>query len=80
MRVARLSNCSLYVYGGLAEHPPPHCHLRGPNSNCSIGLATLEITKGRCKRADFNEAINWLSDAKNCAQVWGEWRRLNERE
>jgi hypothetical protein len=53
----RLTNATLYMYGGQAEHPPPHCHLRGPDSDCSIELASLTVTIGRCKRSDLNEAI-----------------------
>lgn len=78
--VARLSNSTLYVYGGQAEHPPPHCHLRGPNSNCSIELASLTVMKGECRRSDLEEAVAWLSDASNYARIMSEWRRLNERE
>jgi hypothetical protein len=75
-----LSNSNIYVYGGQAEHPPPHCHLRGPNSRCSIDLVTLEVTKGHYGRKDLQEALIWLSDANNNALVVNEWRRLNERE
>jgi hypothetical protein len=75
-----LSNSEIYVYGGQAEHPPPHCHLLGPHSRCSINLATLEVTKGHYGRTDLREAIDWLSDANNNALVLKEWRRLNERE
>lgn len=78
--VVRLSNATLYVYGGQAEHPPPHCHLRGPDSNCSIELAGLTVMRGKCKRSDLNEAVAWLSDAANYALMMGAWRRLNERE
>lgn len=80
MRIARLSNSNIYIYGGLAEHPPPHCHLVGPNSRCSIDLLTLDVTKGHARRSDLVEAVEWLSDARNHAFAVSEWRRLNERE
>ena len=76
---ASLDNAELYVFGGQAEHPPPHCHLRGPNSYCSIDLATLQVTKGHWKKTDLRQALDWLSDANNNALVVRKWRRLNER-
>ncbi len=76
--VAVLSNAEISVYGGWREHPPPHCHLKGPNSNCTIDLATLEIMRGRASRKDLEEAVAWL--AVNAGAVWSLWRELNERE
>ncbi|HXD43625.1 MAG TPA: DUF4160 domain-containing protein [Pseudolabrys sp.] len=76
--VAVLSNAKISVYGGWREHPPPHCHRKGPGSNCTIDLATLEIMRGRASRKDLEEAVAWL--AKNAGAVWSLWRELNERE
>ena len=78
--VVTLTNSKISVFGGLREHPPPHCHLKGPDSNCSIDLATLEPTKGTYSRKDLAEAKEWLSKAENYASIVAEWRRLNERE
>ncbi len=78
--VAKLNNSKISVFGGQREHPPPHCHLKGPDSECSINLATLEPTKGKYSRKDLKEAIEWLSDGNNHAATVNEWRRLNERE
>jgi hypothetical protein len=75
-----LSNSKLKVFGGQREHPPPHLHLKGPNTNCTIDLATLEPTKGHYSRSDLNEALEWLGVAENYAAAVNEWRRLNERE
>jgi hypothetical protein len=74
--IVRLSNCIIYVYAR-GEHPPPHFHLRGPNSRCSVEIATLEILKGR---GDKKDAREWLAVPENCAALEAEWRRLNERE
>lgn len=79
-RIARLTNAALYVYGGQAEHPPPHCHLRGPESDCAIELAGLTVMKGRCRRSDLSEAVAWLSQPANYSVMMSAWRRLNERE
>ena len=78
--VARLNNSRICVFGGLREHPPAHCHLKGPDSNCSVDLGTCEPTKGRYSKKDLAEAKEWLSNADNYAAVVAEWRRLNERE
>ena len=76
---ASFGNAALYVYGGQAGHPPPHVHLRGPDSRCTIDLATLEVTRGAAHRRDLRQARAWLSDPHNLARVLNEWRRLNER-
>lgn len=78
--VVRLANARLCVFGGLREHPPPHCHLKGPDSNCTIDLATLEPMKGTYSRKDFADARAWLSNSANHAAIVAEWRRLNERD
>jgi hypothetical protein len=76
--IARLTNCKIYVYAR-GEHPPPRFHVRGPNSRCSIDLATLEIIKGHCDRKDLKEARDWAAIPENSAVLIAEWRRLNER-
>ena len=76
--IARLSNCVICLYAR-GEHPPPHFHLRGPNSRCSIDLVTLEIIKGHCDRKDLTEALAWVAIPENGAALIAEWRRLNER-
>ena len=76
--VVVLSNAKISVYGGWREHPAPHCHLKDPDTKCTIDLATLEIMKGRASRKDLEEAVIWLS--RNAEVVWSLWRDLNERE
>jgi hypothetical protein len=78
--LCELSNSKIKIFGGQREHPPPHCHLKGPNTNCSIDLATFEVTKGKYDRKDLSEALEWLAVAENYALVVNEWRRLNDRE
>lgn len=75
-----LNNCKIKVYGGQREHPPPHVHLKGPNTNCTIDLATLETTKGHYSKSDLNEALEWLGNGDNYVAAIAEWRRLNERD
>lgn len=73
-----LRNAKISVYGGWREHPPPHCHLKGPDTNCTIDLATHEVMKGHYAKTDLAEALVWL--AANAAAALTTWRRLNERE
>ncbi len=75
-----LSNCKVYVYGGPAEHPPPHFHIRGPNTRCSVDLATFEPTKGHYDKKDMKEVLGWIAEPENLALIWARWRSLNERE
>jgi hypothetical protein len=75
---ASLSNCKIYVYPG--DHNPPHFHLRGPNSRALIDLATLDVMAGRASWKDLEEARAWAAKPENLALLFGEWRRLNERE
>jgi Domain of unknown function (DUF4160) len=78
--LVRLNNCKIKVFGGQREHPPPHVHLKGPNTDCTIDLATLDVMKGDYSQSDLDEALEWLEEAKNYTAAWDEWRRLNERE
>jgi hypothetical protein len=78
--VCELNNCKLKIFPGPREHPPPHIHLKGPNTNCRINLATLEVMDGKFHRSDLKEAREWLDVPANYAAAVTEWRRLNERE
>ena len=75
-----LNNCKIKVFGGQREHPPPHVHLMGPNTNCTIDLTTLAVIRGKYSRADLEEALDWLEVGDNYAAAIAEWRRLNARE
>jgi hypothetical protein len=77
--IVRLSNCkiSIYVRG---EHPLPHFHIRGPDSNGSVVIATLELLVGRVSRKDLAEVRGWASVPKNMGVLTEAWRMLHERE
>ena len=76
----QLSNCGIYVYGAPREHPPPHFHLLGPDTDCSVNIASRDVMKGHYSRKDLKEALDWIDDAINLAALVEVWRRLNERE
>ena len=78
--VAVLSNCKICVFGGQREYPPPHLHVKGPDSRCTIDLSTREVMKGRISRKDHREVTDWLSEGENYVATVTEWNRLNERE
>ena len=77
--VVQLNNCRICIFGGQGEHPLPHFHLKGPDSNCSVDLVTLVPIKGHFSRKDLKEAREWLEVPENYTSVMYEWRRLNER-
>lgn len=80
VKEAKLSNCDIYVYAPPKEHPPPHFHLLGPDTDCSVDLASFEVMKGHYSQKDLKEAIEWLEDGNNLKCVWDLWRVLNERD
>jgi hypothetical protein len=79
MKIVRLRNCKLciYVHG---EHPPPHFHIRGPDSNGWVVLATLEVLAGSISRTDLKEVRDWASLPANMALLMETWRKLHERD
>ena len=79
MQVVRLSNCKICIYVR-GEHPPPHFHVRGRNSNGSVVIATLELLAGRISRNDLSEVRDWASEPDNMALILEVWRRLHERD
>ena len=78
MQVVRLSNCKICIYVR-GEYPPPHFHVRGPNSNGSVA-ATLELLAGKISRNDLDEVRDWASEPSNLALLLEVWRRLHERD
>ncbi len=57
---------------------PPHFNVRGPGWNVQVNLLTLKVMVGKASRADIAEALQWA--AANMELLWGEWKRLNERD
>jgi Domain of unknown function (DUF4160) len=79
MQVVRLSNCKICIYVR-GVHPPPHFHVRGPESNGSIVIATLEQLAGKVSRTDLREVRDWASEPNIMALLLEVWRRLHERD
>jgi hypothetical protein len=76
MQVVRLSSCKICIYVR-GEHPP-HFRVRGPNSNGSVVIATLELLAGKISRNDLDEVRDWASEPANLALLLEVWRRLHE--
>jgi hypothetical protein len=79
IKEAELSNCRIYIYAA-GEHPPPHFHIRGPNSRASVDIVTLELVKGKADRKDLREAREWALISENTVILLNAWRTLCERD
>jgi hypothetical protein len=75
--VHTLNNAKVYVHAR-GEHPRPHFHLTGPNSDASIDIRTLAVVKGQASRTDLAEAREWAKD--NQDYLLEKWREYNERD
>jgi hypothetical protein len=62
------------------DHPPPHFHLRSPNSNGQIRLDTLQVMGGHYDPKEFVEAVTWVSEYPNMKFLVDKWMELNERD
>jgi hypothetical protein len=76
MQVVRLSNRKICIY--VRGEQPPHFRVRGPNSNGSVVIATLELLAGKISRNDLDEVRDWASEPANLALLLEVWRKLHE--
>jgi hypothetical protein len=60
------------------DEMPPHFHVRTPHGDAKVRIGTLEIFRGRLRRADIRTVIDWAT--KNREVLITEWNRLNERD
>jgi hypothetical protein len=74
--IAGLAAVSIYIYAD--DHAPPHFHVRGPNTDCQVSIETLQVMRGRYRRADLAEAVTWA--AENQALLRAKWSEYNERD
>jgi hypothetical protein len=79
MQIVRLSNCKICIYVR-GDYPSPHFHVRGPDSNGSVVIATLELLAGQVSSDDLREVRDWASEPNNMALLVEVWRRLHERD
>lgn len=74
--IAELRNCKVQMFAD--DHVPPHFHLYGPDTNCLVDLATLQVIRGTYDRRDLEEARAWAEE--NVLLLAQRWSELNERD
>ncbi|WP_372424239.1 DUF4160 domain-containing protein [Salinarimonas chemoclinalis] len=77
-RIASFGRYAVYIYAAPAEHPPPHFHLVGPDTNVSIAIRTGKVIEGACRdRALLAEVRRWATRERG--SLLAKWEELNER-
>ena len=61
-----------------ADHAPPHFHVRTPEGDSAVDLATMNALAGRANRKLLAKAIAWALANQSLLQA--EWNKLNEGE
>jgi hypothetical protein len=61
-----------------ADHAPPHFHVRTPEGDSAVDLATMRELAGRANRKLLAKAIAWALANQSLLQA--EWNKLNEGE
>lgn len=57
------------------DHAPPHFHVRTPDGDSAVDLATMREIAGIANRKLLAEAIAWA--LANKPLIEAEWKRLN---
>jgi hypothetical protein len=71
-RVKRFDNkLAIYVYASPREHPPPHFHIVGPDTDVAIEIATLRVMEGKYRPQDIGPILAWAAD--NAAVLLTLW-------
>jgi hypothetical protein len=77
--VKRFANkLAIYIYAAPREHPPPHFHIVGPETNVSIEIATLRVVEGKYRPQDVGDLMAWA--AANLPELLALWELYNERD
>jgi len=61
---------SVYV-----DHAPPHFHVRTPNGDAVVDLASMQQIAGAVDHKLFIQAIKWAIAHRSV--ILAEWKRLN---
>jgi hypothetical protein len=75
-KVAQLSNASIYVHAD--DHPPPHFHVWGPNSDGQVRIDNLLPMNVKIDPKDYIEALIWATG--NQGLLRDKWDEYNERD
>ncbi|WP_029030900.1 DUF4160 domain-containing protein [Salinarimonas rosea] len=75
-RIATFGRYGVYIYAAPAEHPPPHFHLVGPETNIAIAIRTGTVMEGSCRdRSLLAEVRRWAKREREILLV--KWEELN---
>ncbi len=74
--IFRDGRLAIYIYAD--DHLPPHFHLRGPDSNAQIEIATMQMMRGTASRAELARAIAWAEANRDL--LMEKWVEFNERD
>lgn len=59
------------------DHLPPHFHVRTPDGEALVEIATLSILKGSLPASTRKPALEWAEE--NQTVIAAEWNRINPR-
>jgi len=74
--IFRDGKLAIYIYAD--DHAPPHFHIRSPDSNAQIEIATLQVMRGTVLRNELKQVIIWAEE--NRPFIMEKWREFNERD
>lgn len=74
-KLVQIGNIIIRVYAN--DHLPPHFHIITPDADALVGIASLEIIKGKLPNKAEKIALEWARE--NRALIATEWNRINPR-
>ncbi len=70
----RIGKLRISVY---ADHAPPHFHVRTPEGDSVVDLASLREVAGNANRKALSQAIAWALQPENRHLLERTWGELN---
>jgi hypothetical protein len=77
-RIITFGKLAVYVYASPREHPPPHFHVVGPDTDVSIEIRTLRVMEGQYRPGEIADILDWAR--RNTALLLMKWTEFNERD
>lgn len=74
-----VGRCKLYIY--FNDHPPPHIHIRGADSKCSINIkpdAIGQIICGHLDKSDRNIVMEYVQKERDA--MFSHWNTNNPKK
>lgn len=64
-----------------SEHPPPHVHVEGPDTENFFNLETLkpikDMGKRLAKKRELKKALDWIKEEGNRKNLLERWQDMN---